>query len=92
MESKKAKDLERERQRIVQNKASWWKEFDWVVGVMVEMEWDGEFRERTSVRAFPCIIEDMLRMASIGINCFARVVNDFIFPHSFLLRVSSIAF
>ena len=45
MESKKAKDLERERQRIMQNKASWWKEFDWVVGVMVEMEWDGEYRE-----------------------------------------------
>jgi len=92
VESKKAKDLERERQRIMQNKASWWKEFDWVVGVMVEMEWDGEFRERTSVRAFTCVIEDMLRMASIVIHCFAHVVNDCIFPHSSLLRISSIAF
>ena len=54
MEGKKAKELERERQRILQNKASWWKEFDWVVGVMVEMEWEGEWWDAIVVKTIGC--------------------------------------
>ena len=54
VESKKAKELERERQRIMQNKASWWREFDWVVGVMVEMEWDGDWWDAIVVKTIDC--------------------------------------
>ena len=32
-------DLAKQKQLMFQKKASWWKEFDWVGGVMVELDW-----------------------------------------------------
>ena len=54
LESKKSKELEIERRRILQSKASWWKEFDWIPGVMVEMEWDGEWWDAIVVQTIGC--------------------------------------
>ena len=76
MEAKKAKELERERQRILQNKASWWKEFDWVAGVMVEMEWDGAplpLCAHASVRPCLCAPMPVCAHASVRPCLFSNV-------------------
>ena len=52
-ELKVIKKAARERVRIEQGKKGWWKDFDWVVGVMVEMECDGEWWDAIVVQIIP---------------------------------------
>lgn len=52
-ESKLIKKAARERLRIEQGKKGWWKDFNWVIGVMVEMEWDGEWWDAIVIQVLP---------------------------------------
>ncbi len=47
------KKAARERQRIEQSKKGWWKDFNWCVGVMVEMEWSDEWWDAIVIKVLP---------------------------------------
>ena len=52
-EQKLVKKAARERQLIEQGKKGWWKDFNWCVGVMVEMEWDDEWWDAVVIQVLP---------------------------------------
>jgi hypothetical protein len=52
-EQKMIKKAARERQRIEQGKKGWWKDFNWCIGVMVEMEWDDEWWDAIVIQVLP---------------------------------------
>jgi hypothetical protein len=81
-ESKLIKKAARERLRIEQGKKGWWKDFNWVIGVMVEMECDGEWWDAIVIQILPPKAgqpvtqgEDAVHMPETGANVTSSDFN-----------------
>jgi hypothetical protein len=57
-EQKLIKKAAREHQRIEQGKKGWWKDFNWCIGVMVEMEWNDEWWDAIVIQVLPAQAQD----------------------------------